>query len=138
MKTEDVDIPQLVNTTSARADTISDDFFSIEDFTTVSPFERIIKSLAKQLKSWNIGLLWSSDTSPIKLAAILPFTELDKQHYLRLTATRMKRRRRGSPFYAKASKYQRWFGLDEFFALEVVTDPEGERIGTLRYETANT
>lgn len=113
--------------------------FSIQDFTTVSPFERLVKILQKQLRNWNLIEAWKQpdDGQSIKLNSILTIAELDAGLVVRLSATRLKLRPK-SPFYSKASKYQRWFGLREYIALEIISDPRTVKLTRLRPDNSNT
>eukprot|EP01053_Blabericola_migrator_P003597 Blabericola_migrator_1__3596@NODE_2071_length_3325_cov_82_640577_g621_i1_p1_GENE_NODE_2071_length_3325_cov_82_640577_g621_i1NODE_2071_length_3325_cov_82_640577_g621_i1_p1_ORF_typecomplete_len840_score186_44_NODE_2071_length_3325_cov_82_640577_g621_i1842603 len=117
--------------------------FLIQDFTTVSPFERLVRTIEKHIRAWNI--LQPSDCNtkilvPIpeayKFNVVFKFDDLGHDDlYFRLSATKLKQRKI-SKFYGKASKYQRWFGLRCFNALEVMSDPYSA-VAAARMDTAN-
>eukprot|EP01054_Gregarina_sp_Poly1_P008200 Gregarina_sp_Poly_1__8199@NODE_475_length_8096_cov_496_560966_g384_i0_p1_GENE_NODE_475_length_8096_cov_496_560966_g384_i0NODE_475_length_8096_cov_496_560966_g384_i0_p1_ORF_typecomplete_len845_score117_03_NODE_475_length_8096_cov_496_560966_g384_i050647598 len=125
---------------------IQDTDFLIQDFTTVSPFEKLSRIIEKHIRSWGIlrpseynNRLFVPIAEPYKHNILFKFDDLAVDLYFRLSATNLKTRK-DCKFYAKASKYQRWFGLRSFNALEVLSEESisGNVVGSVRMDTANT
>lgn len=111
--------------------------FLIQDYTTVSPFERLVRLLERRLASWHVSELWrgTQEAEAIKLNGLI-VADFNKPITLRLSVTRLANKNIG-PFYARAPQYQRWFQITEYVAIELIADQATGRVGAMRHEAAN-